>query len=112
MTMTIERHHDVGTRRPRHRLAEPAIEAVRGTVADAARDAGRYVAARSPVDWSLRMTARVTAVVVLAALLLLGFGALIVAHPPARATPAPAPGREVVTPSPTPYPGGWTYAPR
>jgi hypothetical protein len=112
MTITIERHHDVGLRRPRHRLTEPFGAAVRGTVADAFRDARSYLADRSPVDWSLRMTARVTAVVVLALVILLGFGVLIATTPPSGATPAPVPGRPVVTPSPTPYPGGWTYAPR
>lgn len=111
MTVTIERHQDVGTRRPRHRLAEPAAAAVWGTIADAARDVRRYAADRAPIQWTFRMTARVCAVALIAALILLGFGALIVTHPPARATPAPAPGHPVVTPSPTPYPGGWTYTP-
>lgn len=111
MTITIERHHDVGSRRPRHRLAEPLGAAVLGTAADAARDARSYLADRSPIQWTARMTARVVAVLVIAVALLLGFGVLIATTPPGGAVPAPAPARAVVTPSPTPFPGGWTYRP-
>lgn len=106
MTLTIERHHDVGMRRPRHRLAEPAFAAVSGTVTDAARDVGRAIADRLPIDWTLRMTARVVAVALLVVVLLLGFGALMLVQ--ASGGPPYAPR---VTPSPTPYPGGWTYGP-
>jgi hypothetical protein len=111
-TTTIERHHDVGLRRPRHRLAEPLGAAVLGTVADAARDVGRAIADRTPIQWTARMTARVIGVLIVAVAMILGFGVLIATAPPSGATPTPAPGREVTTPSVTPYPGGWTYAPR
>jgi hypothetical protein len=111
MTLTIERHHDVGLRRPRHRLAEPLGAAVLGTVADAARDARSHLADRSPIQWTARMTARVVAVTIIALAMILGFGVLLATTTPSGATPTPAPGRAVVTPSPTPYPGGWTYTP-
>lgn len=111
MITTLERHHDVGLRRPRHRLAEPLGAAILGTAVDAARDARSYLADRSPIQWTVRMTARVIGVLIIALAMILGFGVLLATTPPSRATPAPTPVPAVVTPSPTPYPGGWTYAP-
>lgn len=86
-------------RRARHRHDELFALVVAYAFADVA--VALWSATMSP-----RAVARLIVVAGVAVLLLLGFGALILGGP-GRAAPA----EQVVTPSLTPYPAGWTYAP-
>lgn len=118
MTTLTERPTYVGTRRfadrplgvtrARHRLAEPALVELAASLADALRAAGRAAAGGLTLAWAARMTARTAGVLIIAGAILLGGGTLVILE----VTAAPADLVHpvlVVTPSPTPYPDGWTY---
>ncbi len=119
MTLTLERPTYAGTRRfadrpaevrrPRHRAADSLAVVVLASLADALRDTGRAAGRRITLAWAARMTARTVGVLIVATGLLLGGGALVIAE----ALPGVAPVHPmiVVTPEPTPHPGGWSYAP-
>lgn len=118
MTITAERPAYVGSRRfadrpaearaARHRATEPAAVALVAQLGELVLGAGSAAARAAARLWSATMSpravARLIVIVGVAVGLFLGFGALILHDP----TPA-APREPVVTPSPTPSPGGWTY---
>ena len=124
MTITAERPTYVGSRRyadrpaearaARHRATEAVAVALAAQLAELVVEAGRTLAlfARGVLivlsgSWAARTTARAAVVVAVSAFLLAAmlFGSVLVMVEPLRSGPRPA----IVTPSPTPFPGGWTY---
>jgi len=112
MTIVAERHRYAGTHEvPAGRHRRPF------ELLDIPREVGEHVVAlflalvawfkaRPAVAMTARAIGRLIVVGAVAVGMLLGFGALVA---PDR-SPA-APPAIIVTPSPTPYPGGWTYRP-
>lgn len=119
MTMTIERPPYAGTRRfeavprarraPRHRRRSGALTGVAAGAHLVCAAAGR-AAARVSAEWAARMTFRVGIVAILASAVLVMFLGLAVLMTPV--TPAAPVRPQFVTPSPTPFPSGWTFPPR
>lgn len=123
MTITAERHTHVGTRRysdrprevrrPRHRKPFDALALVPlfspWTLGDKLARVARAAWAVLSGSWAARTTARAAVVVAVSAFLLAAmlFGSVLVMVEPLRNPPRAS----VVTPSPTPYPGDWTYTP-
>jgi hypothetical protein len=127
MTMTAERPRYAGVRRfnarpaevrrPRHRSTETLAVALVAQLVEvvlgagrAAAPLGRALAGLFASAWARRMTVRAAAVLALASLALaltLAVSAVALVEPSRATRYAP-----VVTPSPTPYPSGWTFEPR
>lgn len=117
MTVTMERPHYVGTRRydavpaaariARHRRARPtARTALAAATSLVRRAAARAASARVPSLGAASMTVRVVAALVFVFGISLGLVAVLLL---VESTPGAVPYAPVVTPSPTPFPSGWTY---
>jgi hypothetical protein len=110
VSITAERPIYVPRRRYADRPAEVRVARHRASEAFAVALVAQLVELAIAL-WSATMSpravARLIVIVGFAVLIVLGLGALIIGGP----SPAVPPG-QVVTPSPTPFPGGWTYGPR
>lgn len=92
-----------GHRRPSPTLV--ALSRAAHALSRSLRDTAHRATRGANPAWIIRMIARVSAVIALALAVLLGFGAIIL-----RDSVPAAPAHPVITtPSPMPYPGGWTY---
>lgn len=119
MTLTADRPTYVGARRfanvpvparaARHRAPELLAVALLAQFLELVTPIARALVNVLGGSWAARTTARAAVVVVVSSVLLAAMliGSALVMVEPLRSGPRPA----VVTPSPTPYPSGWTYEP-